>query len=354
MLHLIIDILRNSVLITGIVTIMMLMIESFNLESHRGLFSKVKDSSLRQVVLAALLGSVPGCIGGFAAVSLYTSRLLSFGALIAMMVASSGDEAFVIMAMMPDKALWIFAILFVIAVVSGLIVDSIVRKKSRTDGRDKELAIQSDEHRHDCHSCGTEGKRSLTLKRVIMTVCVLLFAVALVAGWFGHSHSSPDAGKIQINLLSEWWMNVLFAALSIIMLVILCFRNDRFIDEILWKHTVRKHLPNIFAWTFGVLLVIGILGEYVDLNRWVSGNTAVMILLAVAIGIIPESGPHLIFVTLYASGLVPLPVLLASSISQDGHSTLPLLAEDKKSFAYAKLTTCIIALAVGYGAMLLS
>ncbi len=33
MTHLIIDILRNSILITGLVTIMMMMIESFNIES---------------------------------------------------------------------------------------------------------------------------------------------------------------------------------------------------------------------------------------------------------------------------------------------------------------------------------
>ena len=92
--------------------------------------------------------------------------------------------------------------------------------------------------------------------------------------------------------------------------------------------------------------------KYLDVSGWISDNTALMILLAAAIGIIPESGPHMIFVTLYASGLVPLPVLLASSISQDGHSSLPLLAESKKSFAVAKLINFVIALAVGYGCML--
>ena len=90
MLHLLTDTLRNSVLITGIVIIMMMMIESFNIESHGRLFSKVKGSSLRQVILASVLGSIPGCIGGFATVSLYSRRLLSFGALTAMMIASSG------------------------------------------------------------------------------------------------------------------------------------------------------------------------------------------------------------------------------------------------------------------------
>ena len=418
MLHLLIDTLRNSVLITGIVIIMMMMIESFNLESHSRFFNRVKGSSFRQVLLAALLGSIPGCIGGFATVSLYSRRLLSFGALTAMMIASAGDEAFVMLAMMPDKALWIFALLFVIAVFSGIAIDWIMKSRhisvchpdqSTACHHDQSAACHHDQSAH-CHPERSEGsgseqrktvtdsslplrmttsqigmttpqikmtpqqigptaggkedamaekdgqdteRRSLTWQRLVLTGAIALFAIALAAGWMEHDHAVPETGQIHLNLLSEWWMNLIFAILCIVMVVIMCFRSDSFIKETLWHHVLQKHLPNIFAWTFGVLLAIGLLSEYIDLNTWVSDNPALMILLAVAIGIIPESGPHLIFVTLYASGLVPLPVLLASSISQDGHSSLPLLAEDKKSFAYAKLLNCLIALIVGFGTLLL-
>ena len=427
MLHLLIDTLRNSVLITGIVIIMMMMIESFNLESHSRFFNRVKGSSFRQVLLAAFLGSIPGCIGGFATVSLYSRRLLSFGALTAMMIASAGDEAFVMLAMMPDKALWIFALLFVIAVFSGIAIDWIMKSRnivgchpdqSAACHHDQSAACHHDQSAHchpdqsahchpeqstACHPERSEGsgseqrktvtdsslplrmtasqigmttpqiapateckedpmtendvqdteRRSLTWQRLVLTGAIALFAIALAAGWMEHDHAVPETGQIHLNLLSEWWMNLIFAILCIVMVVIMCFRSDSFIKETLWHHVLQKHLPNIFAWTFGVLLAIGLLSEYIDLNTWVSDNPALMILLAVAIGIIPESGPHLIFVTLYASGLVPLPVLLASSISQDGHSSLPLLAEDKKSFAYAKLLNCLIALIVGFGTLLL-
>ena len=387
MLHLLIDTLRNSVLITGIVIIMMMMIESFNLESHSRFFNMVKGSSFRQVLLAALLGSIPGCIGGFATVSLYSRRLLSFGALTAMMIASAGDEAFVMLAMMPDKALWIFALLFVIAVFSGIAIDWIMKSRNivgchpeRSEGSGSEqrktvtdsslpLRMTAPQIKMTPQQIGpTAGgkedamaekdgqdteRRSLTWQRLVLTGAIALFAIALAAGWMEHEHAVPETGQIHLNLLSEWWMNLIFAILCIVMVIIMCFRSDRFIKETLWHHVLQKHLPNIFAWTFGVLLTIGLLSEYIDLSTWVSDNPALMILLAVAIGIIPESGPHLIFVTLYASGLVPLPVLLASSISQDGHSSLPLLAEDKKSFAYAKLLNCIIALIVGFGTLLL-
>jgi hypothetical protein len=103
-----------------------------------------------------------------------------------------------------------------------------------------------------------------------------------------------------------------------------------------------------------VLLALGIILQYVDISRWISDNTVLMILLATAVGIIPESGPHLVFVTLYAAGVVPFPVLLASCISQDGHSSLPLIAESKKSYLYAKLINCAVALLAGFAAMAIS
>ena len=391
MLHILIDTFRDSILITGIVIIMMMMIESFNLEKHSGFFEKTGGSSLKQVLLAAILGSIPGCIGGFAAVSLYSKRLIGFGALTAMMIASCGDEAFVMLAMMPDRALLIFAILFLLAVFCGTGVDFYIkqrglRKGAVMEGRDSSLALRMT-GKEALRMTGKEAdrmtgkevpgmgekneevvadsslalrmtgeedrRRSLTLYRVVLTAATVFFAVALACGWLDHSHTAPEKGRMHIDLLSEWWMNMIFAILCIAMAVILCFRPDRFIKETLWHHILSRHLPVIFAWTFGVLLLIGILSEYIDISRWVSSNPAIMILLAVAIGIIPESGPHLIFVSLYAGGLVPFPVLLASCISQDGHSALPLLAEDKKSFAYTKLFKCVIALAAGYGTLLL-
>jgi len=98
---------------------------------------------------------------------------------------------------------------------------------------------------------------------------------------------------------------------------------------------------------------VGIGLQYIDIEKWISDNTVLMILLATLVGIIPESGPHLIFVTLFAAGVVPFPVLLASSISQDGHASLPLIAESKKSFAWAKLINCTVAMTAGFAAMLL-
>ena len=434
MLHTMIDALRNSILITGLVIVMMMMIESLNIESKGLFFKGLKKTRVGQVIFGALLGSIPGCMGGFATVSLYTHRMFSFGALIAMMIASSGDEAFIMLAMIPEQALVIFAVLFVVAVVTGIIVDYCndkLHKKHCHKDDHSECGSKSDcdhgytvhcheEHvesmsycacktgsdtkRHEVESEAETGimhseSRHYGWKRIVMFIGLAVFIAALATGQLGHDHGahthtddcaaacshhsvhsshhsehdctddsphhdehsccthSANHTSVQthasINLLDEQWMNVLFAGLSVLVLLVLLFASDHFIEEHLWNHIIRKHLLTIFCWTFGVLLLVGIGLQYIKLDEWISSNTALMIILATLIGIIPESGPHMIFVTLYATGIVPLPVLLASSISQDGHSSLPLIAESRRSFLWAKLINCAVALIVGFGAMLL-
>ena len=361
---------------------MMMMIESLNIES-RGLFFKgLRKTKIGQVVISALLGSIPGCMGGFATVSLYTHRMFSFGALVAMMIASSGDEAFVMLAMIPEQALILFTTLFVLAIAVGVITDKIydrVHAKKCELHNHEECGVQTDCDGYEIHeheiATSLRAKRGnlrhFGWKRISMLVGLAIFIAALGTGRLGHDHSAHAGhdhdGHVHteacehhghehghtINLLNEDWMNVLFAGLSVIMLVVLIFASDHFVEDHLWNHILKKHLPTIFAWTFSVLFFLGIVLHFVDIDNWISDNTALMILLATLIGIIPESGPHMIFVTLFAAGVVPFPVLLASSISQDGHAGIPLLAESKKSFAWAKLINCLVALAAGYAAMFL-
>ena len=69
--------------------------------------------------------------------------MFSCGALVAMMIASSGDEAFVMLAMIPEQALIIFAVLFVLAIAVGIITDKIYdRVHAKKCGR------------HDHEGCG--------------------------------------------------------------------------------------------------------------------------------------------------------------------------------------------------------
>ena len=397
--HLVIDVFKNSVLITGLVLIMMLMIEYFNIHSHGKWFSLIKDSKIKQIFLGSLLGLVPGCIGGFATVSLYTHRLLSLGALVAMMIASSGDEAFVIMAMIPKEGFILFGLLFAISIITGIIVDYVIYKNPQKDlcPDDFEIHTAIEEESRKIPSIFKLESYKVMLKpskeRVAILAGIAIFIAAVIMGILacghnhshggevvhhahhaaetyvcehghvhtvgdaqahkGHEHEAHAHESASINILNEKSINIAFAIISIITLFFTATANEHFIKEHIWKHVIKRHMLSIFLWTFGTLLVCQVGMQYLNIEQWISNNKLLVVLLAVAIGIIPESGPHMVFVTLFAQGILPFYVLLVNSIVQDGHSALPLLAESKMSFAKAKLINIAVGLLTGIACLIL-
>ena len=84
------------------------------------------------------------------------------------------------------------------------------------------------------------------------------------------------------------------------------------------------------------------------MGELVQNNVHTILLAAVLLGIIPESGPHLLFATLFSQSLIPFSILLANSIVQDGHGMLPLLAESRKDFLKVKVYNLIVGIVVGF------
>ncbi len=118
------DVLKHALMITSFVLIMMLLIEYINVQTHGAWQLTLRKSRFGQYVLGAFLGVVPGCLGAFTVVSLYSHRAMSFGALVAAMIATSGDEAFVMFSMFPLQAVsgWAFIWLKLVNIAFGLLV----------------------------------------------------------------------------------------------------------------------------------------------------------------------------------------------------------------------------------------
>ena len=327
----------HAVMITGFVFVMMMVIEYINVQTN-GIWQKdITGNKFRQYLLAAILGAIPGCLGAFTAVALFSHRLISFGAIVAAMIATSGDEAFVMFAMFPGKALFLTALLFVISIFAGYITDMLYTPKKVLDGfvgRDFPL------HKEEMCKCFRKEvflKQlfSPTMQRVVLVLLVTFLLIAVFTGLI-----AGDA---------KTWIKVTLYLVILFSLMIVITVPDHFLKKHLWDHIVKNHIPRIFAWTFGTLLVMAVLNNYLDLNEWLKdeNNLLIVLLIAVFVGIIPESGPHLVFVTLFASGQIPFSILLASSISQDGHGMLPLLAESKRGFVAVKVVNVIFALIIG-------
>ena len=76
-------------------------------------------------------------------------------------------------------------------------------------------------------------------------------------------------------------------------------------------------------------------------------NQLIVLVIACLVGLIPESGPHLLFLTLFTENAIPFSIFLASSIVQDGHGMLPLLAESRRDFLKVKAINLVVGLLAG-------
>lgn len=104
---------------------LMIAIEFLELRFRDKIRNLIGGKPMSQYVLTSLLGAVPGCIDAFFVVSLYAHGLVGFGALAAVMLSTAGDDAFVMLAMIPDTALIIFAFCLILGVIGGFAADKI-------------------------------------------------------------------------------------------------------------------------------------------------------------------------------------------------------------------------------------
>ncbi len=97
----------------------------------------------------------------------------------------------------------------------------------------------------------------------------------------------------------------------------------------------------------GALLIVNQGLSFWNLDVLIRENLVWMLVFGALIGIIPESGPHLIFVMLYAEGLVPFSVLFTASFVQDGHGMLPLLSYSISDSILIKVFNIVFGLCAG-------
>lgn len=325
--------LSAALMITAFVAVMMITVEYVSVLS-RGTFQQALGSTRwLQYAAAAALGALPGCLGPFTVVTLYTHRVVSLGAVVAAMIATSGDEAFLMFALFPATAAWLTLGLAAVGVAVAPLVDLVADHRRGTQGCPS-LAI------HEADTCRCFPGREVIRQwrhpsgvRTGLTVAMIGFVAVAATGLVG-----PP----------QWdWVRVTLLAVGLFGAFVVSTVPDHFLRDHLWRHVVIRHAPRVFAWTFGVLLAVAVLSRFVDLVSYVQQNLWAVLGVAGLVGTIPESGPHLVFVKLFADGHMPLSILIANSIVQDGHGMLPLLAESRRDFVVVKAINLVVGLAVG-------
>jgi hypothetical protein len=325
--------LKQTLMITAFVLFMMVVIEYINVQSRNVWAEKLQKSPFLQIIIAALLGTTPGCMGAFTVVSLYTHRMMGLAGLVAVMIATSGDEAFVMFALFPGKALLLNGIMLAIAIAAGWVVHLFERKKTIDEIHGFEV------HQEDICRCFDKTivfpqLKKITFERSLLIFSTFLFTLMIVTGVLG-----PN----------EWnWKKFTFLIGALFLLFVFLTVPNHFLKAHLYNHILKKHLLRIFLWTWGAFLVLHFVESNLALSNLLQNNLNSVLLISVLIGIIPESGPHLMIVTLFSQNLLPFSILLANSIVQDGHGMLPLLAESRKDFIKVKIINMAVGLLVGY------
>lgn len=265
------EVIQHTIQITLIVAFLMIAVDALNVLSSGKLRKAVRGRGIQQYVVASFLGGTPGCAGSFVNVTFYVHGLISFGALVGGMIATSGDEAFVMLSLFPKIAILLFILLFLSGIVFGILTDWIVQKYN--------IPV--------CMNCDLQV----------------------------------------VHKEERTWKH--------------------FFQVHIWKHIIKKHVLKIAAWTFGALLLVELGTHYFNLEHVTTHYTLALFFFSALIGIIPESGPHLIFVTLFAQGFIPFSLLFTSSFIQDGHGLLPLLSYSVKDSILIKLFNVAYGLVIG-------
>lgn len=379
------EFLSQAFIITTVVIMMMMLIEFVNAKTHGKLLVLIKKYPNLQILFAALIGLIPGCVGIFAVVSLYTHRLVTFGALLAAAIATFGDEAFLMFSLIPRQTVWICLILFGLAVIAGYCADFFLRKKKDSivdSGHDFEIHTEDHHHAHSHKETKVRyAWKNISWHRILVILLTVFFVTGILTGFLGHDHDFADSFSLS-NSHTECEIandhdhqhddckghnhdyehnhhahshspfegeNLIFLIVGFLTLILVLGVNNHFLEEHIWGHVIKKHFLKIFLWVFAIMLLVKLLGFLIPIETlsYHSWGKIILLMIALLIALIPESGPNLIILFLFIDGIAPFSTLLANSILQEGHGGLPLIAENPKSFLWIKAIKFVIALIVG-------
>jgi len=329
----VVDALTHSVMITIFVFVMMLMVDYINVLSKGRMETLIRGGKWRQYTMASFLGATPGCLGAFMNVSFYVHGLLSFGAIVGGMIATSGDEAYVMLTLFPGKALLLFGILFLLGIIFARLTDLIIPFFKIEPCQECKLQEVHPDDKFPLFKLALRSFSRVSLIRVSLLFIFTLLFIVIATGTLGPK--TWDGERIT------------FLILLVLANIMITTASPHYLKEHIWSHIIKEHLWRVFLWTLFALLFINIGFGYGNLAQFTKSHLAWVLVISAALGMIPESGPHLIFVMMFANGIIPFSVLLTSSFVQDGHGILPLFSYTVKDSLIIKLFKFVFGLSVG-------
>ncbi|EOG7734199.1 putative manganese transporter [Vibrio cholerae] len=322
------------------------------LDGAHALVSAYHRSRNLQVVIAALLGALPGCGGAIVVTTQFVSSKVGFGALVAVLTATMGDAAFLLLASQPVTGLYVIGIGVVTGCVTGLVINAL----HRDDFMRPTLTELSNKLRTSCCSATSAVSfKAINLQGLFWKY--LLLPASLVA--FASSFQIDINQVLSLPEMSIEWIGALLAVSSMLLWALTQEIEDYQStvsedDKIRTSHPMQKAAQDtnfVSAWVIIAFLAFELTLHFTGFEigaNW--GNWGVwMPALGIVIGLLPGCGPQILVTSLYLSGALPFSAQLSNAISNDGDALFPAIALAPKAALMATLYSSIPAAIVGYG-----
>ncbi len=293
------------------------------------------------VPLSAFLGALPGCGGAIIVVTQYIQGRIGFGSLVAVLTATMGDAAFLILAIEPSTGLLIFALGAVVGSITGYVVDIIHGNKFLIQKFDDD---------------GNEEVLEKTFVSKFNIFWLLIFMPGFILGIL-------VAFQVNINNLISLQNNFELTAIigsSGAILSIFMWSLNPLSDFQCSTDKSRGFLSRVVdttnfvsTWVICGFLIFEIFMFFtsIDLKVFFDIWLPFVPLIAIFFGFLPGCGPQVVVATFYLNGFIPLSAELGNAISNDGDALFPAIALAPKAAVVATIYSAVPAIIVAYSYM---
>ena len=197
MLHVLEHTLIDTIKLLPFLFLAYLVIELIEQKAGEKTTKLIKKSGKFGPVLGSLLGIVPQCGFSAAASNLFAGKIITMGTLIAIFLSTS-DEMLPILISEAVPAVTIVMILGIkvaIAIIVGMVVDLIFRRKENEEAKEEIHKLCDEEH---CH-CEEHGVLRSSIKHTLQ-IFVYILIISLVLNLIIHFIGEENIAKLVLNV----------------------------------------------------------------------------------------------------------------------------------------------------------